>query len=86
MLKTTNGDLKTELGEIADILNMHFHSVLVEENCDQIAVLYPRTGAECDYVVIDETMVLEKLSKLNVHKTPGVDMVNGYVLQKCAAK
>jgi hypothetical protein len=31
-------------------------------------------------------MVLEKLSKLNVHKTPGVDMVNGYVLHKCAAQ
>ena len=87
----TIGPLKDPAGEtikgnqqMANFLNEYFTSVFTTENLQNIPAtrdIFDSTmGDGLDHIAIDETLVLNKLNKLNVNKSVGPDEIHGKLL------
>jgi hypothetical protein len=85
MINSVAGDTVTDPSEISNSLNSYFHSVFVKEMGETLPDFRSRTEVICEDLHVNEQMVMEKLMKLNINKSAGVDGIKGIVLQKCAS-
>lgn len=83
-LKDRTGNIVSEAGAIADLLNSYFSSVFTVENISSI----PNPISNFDFtnsqifseISVDEKLVAEKLSKMNTSKSQGPDELNPKLL------
>jgi hypothetical protein len=80
-LEKEDGSITTNGFDIANELNSFFSSVFIKENTN-----LPEFKINCEIScpVFNIKTVNEKLGKLNVNKSTGVDKVHPRVLKECA--
>ena len=87
-LKDISGELVTGRKEIAGILSEQFSSVFVKEPEAELSFFSSRTGMSFGIgdilSVISVSSVKDRLSKLSVDKSVGVDGVHPIILKNCA--
>lgn len=81
-LEDPHGELVQEPDRAADILNNYFSSVFVDENLSNIPKpIEMFSGTEgLSSVLITESVVLDKLKRINVSKSQGPDQLHGKLL------
>jgi ribonuclease P/MRP protein subunit RPP40 len=83
-LKNSNGEVINNKKETADLLNRYFGSVFTREDCINIPEpvdIFTGSHLEClSKMRIEEQLVLDKLSKINVGKSHGPDGLHGKLL------
>ena len=83
-LKNSNGEVLNDSKEKAALLNSYFASVFTKENyvCVPEPVrVFKGPQSEClSNLLIEENVVWEKLTKLNVNKSQGPDELHGKLL------
>lgn len=83
-LRTSNGNAIVSDAEVAESLNEYFSSVFTVENISSIPspenLFESEIGNELSNVIIDERVVFNKLSELNINKSPGPDNIHPKLL------
>ena len=83
-LSKTDGNLTENDKEKADVLNTFFSSVFTEENLNHIPTLENKYETPLKLLSITPEMVLKKLKRLKVNKSPGPDGMHPRVLKETA--
>ena len=84
-LISSDGEILTSSGGIANALNEQFTSVFVKNENDNIPPITVRTVEEqCPSPKFTCEIVRDKILSLKPFKSVGVDNINGFVLRKCA--
>jgi hypothetical protein len=83
-LKNSQGEVLKNNKETADLLNSYFASVFTREDCihipEPVEMFKGSQSESLSSMTIEEQVVLEKLTKINVGKSHGPDELHGKLL------
>jgi len=85
-IRKDNGELTVSEQESADLLSAHFQEVYTLEDTSYIPTV-PHRGLywSDDKLKFTESVIMEKLQKLRIDKSPGPDGVHPQLLKECAS-
>lgn len=84
-LKRQDGTVTTDSTEMAELLNKQFASVFTNEDLTTLPTMSPHRspGTTLETITITPEAVADKLKKLDVNKTPGLDGIHPRLLREC---
>ena len=80
----SNGIVQTDKESIVNILNEQFHSVFEPSTEEDLPLFSLRTENKCEVIKFESSMVETKLAALAESKSPRLDKLHPFVLNKCS--